>query len=485
MRKFVCLVLAISSLFCATAQQPFFEKNERVIFLGNSITLNGGFYHQLAIFYATRYPNHPVRFYNAGIGGDATRGVLARLEADVLQRRPTSVVLKLGMNDVNRSFYVPGSDTIQGIQEKRDKAIETYERGIEKILSQLLKNNIRVVLQTPTIYDQTSQIPSENFKGRNDALQRCSEFIKKISQKYSLPLVDYRSIMMQVNAELQGDDPTATIVGADRVHPGPAGHWLMAYQFLKTTGALNNIPQVIISGKKINTKSNLYRVKDTLQFVLSEQSLPMPLDTAIHLPAALAKYQQEMNRSILTIKDISPGQYRILIDGEEAGNFDHHAFRKGINVFALNSHQYKQSMQVLELYKKYKVIELRLRGLVRIELQLIAQLENKTDMKAAETYFRTLIKEQDTTSSKYKDLDYSMNFYLAQKPLQQQMLQDMDSLWQQVYTINQPLPHTYRIEKIIPVSSTRSTRSNPQNLSPRKNHIATAAVQRSLPGGVQ
>ena len=62
-----------------------------VVFLGDSIT-------QGWRTVAKDFPD--LRVVNRGIGGDTTRGVLYRLNADVLSLKPTAVVLLIGINDL-------------------------------------------------------------------------------------------------------------------------------------------------------------------------------------------------------------------------------------------------------------------------------------------------------------------------------------------------------------------------------------------------
>ena len=54
---------------------------------------------------------------NRGIGGDTTRGVLYRLNADVLTLKPTAVVLLIGINDIGLNGGKPEdvADNIKAI----------------------------------------------------------------------------------------------------------------------------------------------------------------------------------------------------------------------------------------------------------------------------------------------------------------------------------------------------------------------------------
>lgn len=75
-------------LFASTQQQDM----EAVVFLGDSITQGWG--DQLV----TLFP--AVHTANRGISGDTSRGVLLRLEGDVLALRPRGLVVLIGTNDL-------------------------------------------------------------------------------------------------------------------------------------------------------------------------------------------------------------------------------------------------------------------------------------------------------------------------------------------------------------------------------------------------
>lgn len=75
------------------------------VFLGDSITQGWG-----EDFSAT-FPGF--RIANRGIGGDTSRGVLIRLEADVMALRPRGVVLLVGTNDIEEG--APASATASNV----------------------------------------------------------------------------------------------------------------------------------------------------------------------------------------------------------------------------------------------------------------------------------------------------------------------------------------------------------------------------------
>ncbi len=108
----VCLILLSNVTLC---QNFLFKGNERVCFIGNSITMNGKFHNYIELYYATRFPDRKIEFYNCGISGDVSGGMLERMDSDILIHKPTWSVLMVGMNDINSGLYAKSRQNEPGI----------------------------------------------------------------------------------------------------------------------------------------------------------------------------------------------------------------------------------------------------------------------------------------------------------------------------------------------------------------------------------
>lgn len=72
---YTCCILS----FPVSAQQiPSFKANDRIVFLGNSITEGGHYHSYIWLYYMTHFPNLPLRMYNGGIGGDCVSHMVYR-----------------------------------------------------------------------------------------------------------------------------------------------------------------------------------------------------------------------------------------------------------------------------------------------------------------------------------------------------------------------------------------------------------------------
>ena len=221
--KAICLfgfyILFSLTVFSQDSKSLLFRNGDRVDFVGNSITHGGEFHNDIFLYYATRFPAEKISFFNCGISGDVAGGIISRMDSDVLVNRPSVAAVMIGMNDVNRNLYTRTNEGNPEIDQKKAEAIELYKKNTSRIASILTKYGCKLILQLPSIYDQTAKISSENYFGVNDALGKCAEHLKSIAPLYQASVVDYYSIMKDINQREQKKDSAFTIIGNDRVHP--------------------------------------------------------------------------------------------------------------------------------------------------------------------------------------------------------------------------------------------------------------------------
>jgi lysophospholipase L1-like esterase len=155
---------------------------------------------------------------NRGISGDTTRGVLIRLEQDVLALRPSGVVILIGTNDLEE-----GADP------------DTIVANLKLILARLKQHNARM----PVVLCQV--FPSSETK------KRPADKIKKVNQLYATAVKGDAQItlieMWPRFANAQGDAKPEEF--PDLLHPNKAGYakWAAALRpIFATLGFLETEP---------------------------------------------------------------------------------------------------------------------------------------------------------------------------------------------------------------------------------------------------
>lgn len=159
-----------------------------VVFLGDSITQG---WHSLA----NAFPD--IKVANRGIGGDTTRGVLYRLQADVLDLDPKAIVLLIGTNDIGN-----------------DAKPEDVADNIEAILQDIKKFNphLPVIVCDVMPRSDHNQHPADRIEKLNALV---AEEIKNDPQ---FSLCDTWSIYADKNGDCPQDE------FPDRLHPNAAGY---------------------------------------------------------------------------------------------------------------------------------------------------------------------------------------------------------------------------------------------------------------------
>lgn len=454
MRYTWTIILFFLKILPSNGQNTLFQKGDQVAFVGNSITNNGEFHHNIFQYYVTRFPQHPITFFNCGISGDVTGGILNRMDEDILIHKPTHVVLMIGMNDVKRSLYgalpINNADTLS----QRAKALEVYKTNLDSIIKVFLSKNIKVILQKPTIYDQTAVLKTPNNYGVNDALKQCAEYTEKLAQKYNLPFVDYWNLLNAINTTLQVQDATATIIGNDRVHPGVVGHLIMAYQFLKSMSHPQDVSRIVIdvSSKKLSNTGYNCQVesvtKDGNKFVFQviENALPFPIEDNQQHALDLVPFMQDLNNEELKVLKLQKGNYQLKIDDYVINTFSSQQLKKGINLALYkNTPQYKQSMAVRDILKEMWKNEANLRTIKWVEIGHLTECKDRDDLQLVQAYLneRFETKYQKLSNGAYYKTQFEK--YIILKPQEKTYVKNLRELRLKAYKLAIPTKHNFTL----------------------------------------
>ncbi|KAF2330619.1 SGNH/GDSL hydrolase family protein [Flavobacterium daemonense] len=452
------IVIATLSLFCSSysdAQQKpkLFQDGDRVCFVGNSITNNGEFHNFISLFYATRFPNQRLTFFNCGISGDVASGMLQRMDDDILSHHPTKIALMVGMNDVKPSLYTENNRNAQGDKLKND-ALNLYHEKTEELLQIFKKNNLEVIIQKPTIYDQNAKTKEVNYYGTNDALHKAGDHMALMSKKYNTRLVDYWTIMNRINNELQAKDSTSTITSKDRVHPASPGHFVMAYQFLSTLEPSKYVAKIVI-GKNLNKSkaqsincsiTDLKHDNGQLTFRCLENSLPFPVTDAAQPALAWVPFINDLDQELLQADVAGNGKFELSIDGIIVGIYTADELRNGINL-AQNQKtpQYQQAVKVMGIVQRIRAAQARLRNIKLVEYGHLNDAPANMSIDQIDAYLKKRLEE------KFKGSDFhERNFssYIKNKPQQASIEQEIENLQDSVYAENHPKEHNYMIKAV-------------------------------------
>lgn len=338
---------------CAAFGQDFYLKpGDRVVFYGDSITDQRLYTTFTETFAVTRFPRLDVRFTHSGWGGDRVTGggggpVSVRLRRDVAAYRPTVVTVMLGMNDGRyRAFD--------------DEIFQTYANGYRDLvaLTRSLVPNARMTLIRPSPYDEVAQPPA--VTGYNSVLVRYGEFVSALAAEQGLDVADLNAGVVAMLKKAQAANPqVAARIIPDRVHPGAAGHLIMAAELLRAWKAPSLVSAVHLdaaAGKvaeaRNTTVTGLQKNGAGWAWTQLDDALPMPLsieDPVIKLAVESSDFVAAFNQQPLVVAGLASGNYDLRIDGQLAGTFSGSQLAAGVNLALLPTPMARQATEVHRL----------------------------------------------------------------------------------------------------------------------------------------
>lgn len=201
---------------------PPLKKGETIVFLGDSITQGGvspkGYVTLIKKSLAEKHKDLGITVIGAGISGNKVPDLQRRLDRDVLAKKPTLVVIYIGINDVWHGERDPAKGTPK----------DRYEAGLKEIIGKIKDAGARVVLCTPTVI-------GEKKAGTNSLDARLDEYAevsRKVAKDTEVPLCDLRKAFQDHLAKHNTTDKDKGVLTSDRVHLNDMGNQLVAETIL-------------------------------------------------------------------------------------------------------------------------------------------------------------------------------------------------------------------------------------------------------------
>ena len=174
-----------------------YSNKNRIVFMGNSIT------EEWMRFQPEFFSDN--KYINRGISGQTTPQMLIRFRPDVIDLKPTAVVILAGINDIAENT---GPSTVKMIAGNIISMAELAEsNGIKVIISSILPAS---GFSWSPIHDPPPKILAINT------------IIKNYAEKNGMTYLDYYSSMVDDQEGLKKE------YGLDEVHPNKKGYQVMS-----------------------------------------------------------------------------------------------------------------------------------------------------------------------------------------------------------------------------------------------------------------
>ncbi len=220
LRSFVSrtvLALSLAAIVHSSHAAIAVKSGEKIGFLGDSITQGGWSsptgYVRL-VMAGLKANGIDAEAVPAGISGHKSNQMLARLENDVLSKKPQWMTLSCGVNDVwHGAKGVP---------------LDQYKENITKIVDTAGAAGAKVVITTATVIYEKHDSP------QNVQLAPYNDFLRALAKEKNLPLADLNAMFHErIKAE---NKPDKKVVTSDGVHMNGEGNKLMATGVLRAMG---------------------------------------------------------------------------------------------------------------------------------------------------------------------------------------------------------------------------------------------------------
>jgi lysophospholipase L1-like esterase len=328
MKRATCLLLAAVLPVFATAAEFALRDGDTVVFLGESITAARQYSKVIESFTLLRFPERKIKFINAGRGGETAKGSLARLDKDVFGQGATVVTVAYGVNDIGWGVKADAA-------HKQD-----YLDAIGELVARCQKRGVRVFICSAAI---TAEDPD---KAERSFLQKmCDEGLALAKGKGAGAIDVQRSMravqrrVLAANAKQSDKAKPVRLHVEDGVHLNDLGQMAMAFAILKGLGASADVSSATIDARQTTAVAaegcqvlDVQRTPDGVTFARTDERLPLNLAPLWMLHGFYIPIGDELNRYLLTVKNLADGRYEVTAGGRLLGTWPADALARGINI---------------------------------------------------------------------------------------------------------------------------------------------------------
>ena len=180
--------------------------------------------HGFAYLIASRlwydFPTKGFHFFNRGISGNKVPDLAARWQADTVDIKPDLLNILVGINDVDALMHGDTNFTAEKFEED-------YRQLLQQTKQQL--PNTQLVLCEPFIL-RVGRI-KERWEEYENEMAKRQKIVKQLSIEFNAIFIEFQNAFNKALAKALADYWIW-----DGIHPMPAGHELMAREWIKVVG---------------------------------------------------------------------------------------------------------------------------------------------------------------------------------------------------------------------------------------------------------
>ncbi|MDF2502881.1 MULTISPECIES: GDSL-type esterase/lipase family protein [Clostridium] len=177
----------------------------KIVCIGDSLTYGYGVYSD-ECWVKLLHKSLNIEIINKGVNGDTTAGILSRSHKDILELKPSHVILMAGTNDILLNY--PVNNIID---------------NIKFLLKEIKDNNITPILALqPPIIGELAEIYWDKYISYSKANEHLFEYIRKINSfacENNINIINFYDSFIKIKDIVN--------LYSDGIHPNSEGHKLM------------------------------------------------------------------------------------------------------------------------------------------------------------------------------------------------------------------------------------------------------------------
>jgi lysophospholipase L1-like esterase len=314
------------------------QPGDRLAIIGDSITEQKMYSRIIETYLTVCMPELKITARQFGWSGETAEGFRHRMTNDCLRFQPTVATLCYGMND---HCYGPYTEP-HGLW---------YSNNYAAIASSLTASGARVVLGSPGCVGKVPPwAPDTNVPVEILDLNLCRlrNMDIDIAAQEKINFADVFWPMFKAGfAAHEKYGPDYAVSGKDGVHPGWAGHVIMAYAFLKGMGLDGDLGTFTVdmssgtatatAGHTVDSFTNNTLTLTSTRYPFCATG-PLDKDNSIRSGMTLVPFNAELNRLMLVVKGGTAENYSVTW-GDQTRDYSAAQLAAGVNLaedFAVN-----------------------------------------------------------------------------------------------------------------------------------------------------
>lgn len=310
----------------------YLKEGDRLAICGDSITQQNLYSRIIETYLKVCVPALKITVRQYGWSGETAEGFLRRMTNDCLRFRPTIATTCYGMNDFR---YRPIDESVDmGYRSNMTAVVRAFKGGGARVIigsPGCVGKVCSWVKSIGTLEEHNQHLCKLHDIGIDVAIQEGVRFADVFCPHYAAG----------VAAKQKYGDAYA-IAGGDGIHPGWAGHLVMAYAFLCAMGLEGDIGKFTVDlARGTAVASEGHKVEEFKNGTLTVMSKRYPFcafgptdkDSSLRSGMTLVPFNERLNRLMLVANGGKVANYKVTW-GKISRTYSSQQLAKGINLAA-------------------------------------------------------------------------------------------------------------------------------------------------------